>query len=90
MSMWGTRSHARTSNRSPRALAVCDRCGGLWNHIDLRWQVEWQGAQIQNLRVLVCPQCYDTPNEQLRTLLIPADPVPVDNPRPQIPADGDS
>lgn len=90
MGMWINKSRGRTNNRSPRALGVCDRCGGLWNNIDLKWQVEWQGNQIQNLRVLVCPRCYDIPNEQLRSILIPADPVPVSNPRPQIPSDGDN
>lgn len=89
MSIWGNNSHGRTNNRSPRALAICDRCGGLWNRPDLRWQYEWSGVQMQNLRILVCPPCYDKPNEQLRSILIPADPVPIDNPRPQIPADGD-
>lgn len=45
---------------------------------------------MQNLRILVCPKCYDLPNEQLRSILIPADPVPLQNPRPQIPSDGDN
>lgn len=82
------RSRGRTNNRSPRAVAVCDRCGGLVNHVNLRSQHEWNGSQLQDLRILVCSKCYDIPNEQLRSLMIPADPVPVNNPRPQIPPDG--
>lgn len=81
MAVWVNRSHARVNNRSPRALGICDRCGGLWNHYKLRWQVEWAGSQIQNLRQLVCPECYDIPNEQLRSIIIPPDPVPIQNPR---------
>lgn len=88
MGMWVNKSRGRTNNSSPRALGICDRCGGLWNNIDLRWQYDWAGAQLQNKRVLVCPECYDIPNQQLRSILIPADPVPIQNPRPQIPADG--
>ena len=34
-----------------------------------------------NTRVLVCRRCEDVPQEQLRTIVIPADPVPIMNPR---------
>jgi hypothetical protein len=30
---------------------------------------------------LVCKTCYDTPQEQLRAIVVPADPVPIINPR---------
>jgi len=33
--------------------------------------------------MLVCDDCYDTPQEQLRTIVLPADPQPVDDPRPE-------
>jgi len=65
------------------AAAICDRCGGVWNHRDLSWQVEWRGAVLQNIRLLVCKSCYDTPNEQLRAITLPADPVPIANARVQ-------
>ncbi|HEX3587799.1 MAG TPA: hypothetical protein VH024_17500 [Candidatus Angelobacter sp.] len=49
------------------------------------FQFEWQGAQLQNLRRLVCTRkCLDEPNEQLRSYSPPADPVPVLNPRPDL------
>jgi hypothetical protein len=35
------------------------------------------------LRILVCGDCYDEPQEQLRAIVVPADPVPVMNPRIQ-------
>lgn len=39
---------------------------------------------MQNLRVLVCDSCYDKPQQSgQRTILIPADPVPIMNPRPE-------
>lgn len=38
---------------------------------------------LQNIRLLVCSHCYDTPNQQLRTIILPPDPLPVFNPRPE-------
>lgn len=72
---------ARTSARSPQAHAICDRCGFRYNHVNLRWQYDWAGASLINRRILVCNTCYDTPQEQLRAIVIPADPVPIQNPR---------
>lgn len=72
---------ARTSASSPQAFAVCDRCGIWYNHVDLRWQFDWRGATMQNIRLLVCNFCYDTPQSQLRAIVLPADPVPIVNPR---------
>ena len=74
---------ARTSARNPQAHAICDRCGFRYNHVDLRWQYDWRGATIQNIRLLVCSPCYDTPQEQLRAIVVPADPVPINQPRIQ-------
>jgi hypothetical protein len=54
----------------------------LWyNHDRLRWQFDWAGASLINKRILVCDTCYDEPQEQLRAIIIPADPVPIINPR---------
>lgn len=72
---------ARTSARSPQAHAICDRCGFRYNHVDLRWQYDWGGASIINKRLLVCNPCYDKPQEQLRAIVVPADPMPIINPR---------
>lgn len=74
---------ATTSSRNPRAFAVCDRCGIWYNHSNLRWQYDWRGASLQNLRLLVCNSCYDEPQSQLRAIVVPADPVPIVNPRIQ-------
>ena len=74
---------ASISARSPRALGVCDRCGFLYNLNQLKWQHEWSGVKLQNLRLLVCAGCLDVPQEQLRAIVLPPDPVPVMNPRPE-------
>jgi hypothetical protein len=74
---------ARASAQRPRAFAVCDRCGIWYNHHKLVWQFDWAGASIVNKRSLVCPRCLDNPQQQLRAIILPADPVPVMNPRPE-------
>ena len=74
---------ARTSAKSPQAHAICDRCGFRYNHVDLRWQFDWRGTSLQNIRLLVCNSCTDEAQQQLRAIVIPADPVPIVNPRIQ-------
>ena len=74
---------ARTSSSSPQAHAICDRCGFRYNHVQLNWQFDYAGASLINKRLLVCRTCYDTPQEQLRAVVIPADPMPIINPRVQ-------
>jgi len=74
---------ARTDARNPQAHAICDRCGFRYNHVALRWQYDWRGASMANIRLLVCDTCYDMPQEQLRAIVIPADPIPIQNPRTQ-------
>jgi len=72
---------ARISARNPRAAAQCDRCGFIYNHSDLSWQYDWAGASLINKRILVCERCNDVPQQQLRAIVVPADPVPIQNPR---------
>jgi hypothetical protein len=74
---------ASTSASNPQAHAICDRCGFRYNHVALKWQYDWRGASLQNIRLLVCNDCYDEPQEQLRAIIIPADPVPINQPRLQ-------
>lgn len=68
---------ARVSARNPQAQAVCQRCGIWYNRVDLKFQFEWRGAQLQNLYILVCEDCYDVPQSQLRAITLPADPTPI-------------
>lgn len=81
MSYGSQAGRARTSASSPQAHAICDRCGFRYNHVDLKWQYDWRGAQLANVRVLVCSSCTDTPQEQLRAIVLPADPTPIINAR---------
>lgn len=74
---------ARINSRNPQAAAVCDRCGGVFNHVDLQWQFDYAGASLINKRILICYLCLDTPQQQLRAVVLPADPMPIINPRPQ-------
>jgi hypothetical protein len=62
----------------------------MWNHYQLRWQFDWRGTKLLNTRFLVCPDCYDEYQQNgQRTIILPADPVPIQNSRPEqyVPAD---
>ena len=74
---------ARTSPSNPQAHAICDRCGFRYNNVNLSWQFDWAGASLINKRLLVCSSCNDVPQQQLRAIIVPADPVPIMNPRLQ-------
>jgi hypothetical protein len=79
------RPHGRASvsSSNPRAFGICDRCGFLYNHNRLQWQFDYAGAGLINKRILICNSCNDTPQAQLRAIVLPADPVPIMNPRVQ-------
>jgi hypothetical protein len=80
---WRYHGRAKVSPSSPSAFGVCDRCG-IWHSLrDLTWQFEWAGTRLQNLRLLVCDRCLDVPQPQLKARIIPPDPVPVFNARPE-------
>ncbi len=80
---WHQNGRARISARSPVAKGICDRCQFMYTLSDLKWQYQYAGVTLQNIRLLVCDHCYDTPQEQLRTIVLPPDPLPVFNPRPE-------
>ena len=79
------RPHGRASvsSKNPRAFGICDRCGFLYNHDQLQWQFDYAGAGLINKRILVCSPCLDTPQNQLRAIVLPQDPTPIQNPRVQ-------
>jgi len=72
---------AKVSSKNPRAFAVCDGCGFLYNRIDLQFQYQWMGPRTQSTNMLVCEDCLDVLQEQLRTIILPPDPVPIEDPR---------
>ena len=74
--------YTRVNPQNPEAFAQCDRCGFWRQSSDLIWQTAWAGTHIYNVQELVCKdRCFDTPNEQLRTIILPPDPPPVLNAR---------
>lgn len=80
---WRFTGRARVNVRNPQAFAVCDRCGIWYNQRDLQWQFDFRGPNLQNLRILVCRHCLDLPQPQLKPRIIPADPLPIMNARPE-------
>lgn len=74
---------AKVDPNSPKAFAVCQRCGFWYNHVDLTWAVDYRGKDLQNLRLLVCDICLDVPQPQNKPVIITADPIPVMNARPE-------
>jgi hypothetical protein len=61
----------------PRAFAICQRCGSLYNSYKLNWQHQWLGTKLQNKWLQVCQGCTDKPSVFLRQIIIPPDPPPV-------------
>lgn len=74
----------RVNPLAPEAAAVCDRCGRWFQLNALRFQYEWSGTHLYNTGALVCTEggCYDIPQEQFRTIILPPDPPPLPNARP--------
>lgn len=82
---------AKISARSPEALAICQRCGFMFNLSDLQWQWDWQqGPRLKNLRIQVCRTCLDVPQENGRTIVLPPDPIPKMYPLPEDYASADN
>lgn len=74
---------ARVSASNPEAFAVCQRCGIWYNRVDLANQMAWRGTALLPTWLFVCKRCYDTPNEQDRVFVPPADPIPILLPFPE-------
>lgn len=70
---------------NPLARGICDKTGFVFRHVDLVKQMEWRGNSLVWTGFLVGKPYEDVPNEQLRTILFPPDPVPVDMARPYRP-----
>ncbi len=80
------RPHPRNADVNPDrpvAWATDDRSGFVTNHNKLSWQMEWAGTELINKRILVGRDNLDVPNPQLRTIILPPDPAPLFNARPE-------
>jgi hypothetical protein len=80
---WRPHGPAEVDPNNPRAWATCDQCGWITNLYKLSYQYKFAGTSLINTNFLVCPTCLDTPNPNLKTIVLPPDPKPVFNPRPE-------
>lgn len=79
---WRFHGHARPDPTKTSAQGICDSCNFSYQLSELKFQYEWRGTSLQNTWFRKCPKCLDKPAEFLKTILLPADPVPVSYPRP--------
>ena len=82
--VWHPTGHARVNSRNPSAIGVCQRCGFWYQRSQLVPQFQWAGVKLQNLDLYVCKRtCLDVPQPQLKTIVIPPDPLPIYRPFPE-------
>src|SRR5690349_2618198 len=65
-----------TNINHPEYVGYCQRCSTKRYFADLQFQFDFRGNALANLQILVCPECYDTPNEQLRPIITGPDGLP--------------
>lgn len=66
------------------AWTTCDRCGFISNQSDMQFQYDFLGGPTpQNTGYLYCPRCIDGLRFQNKLLIIPPDPPPIFNTRPE-------
>ncbi len=81
MGGFAPKGHAHLDPQHPSAFAICERCGFLYNHRELQWDIQYHGRNLRRTGFLVCDACNDNPNPTLRPVVLPPDPVPILNPR---------
>jgi hypothetical protein len=79
--MYRYHGRAEVDPSNPRAFGVCDRCGFLYNLVNLMFQYRFAGTATVNTNFRVCSRCLDPLNPQSMTRLLPPDPMPVLNAR---------
>lgn len=80
---WRPHGRAEVSESKPRAWGICQRCGFMTNLYKLQWQWQWGGFTLFNTGLLVCDECWDKPAQFLKTVVLPPDPPPLYNVRPE-------
>lgn len=81
---WRFHGRARVSASAPQAFGRCDRCGIWYNRVDLVPETEWFGNELRPTGQIVCTRtCEDEPFPFYRPVILPPDPLPVLNPRPE-------
>jgi len=83
--MYRYHGRAEVNPDNPHAFGVCDRCGFWYNLKDLVWQYEYEGGSTPiNKHILVCTRtCLDNLNFQFALQILPPDPPPLYNTRPE-------
>lgn len=83
--MGSTSKHGRAviNPTAPEAVGICDGCGFCFNLMDLRFQWDFAGTSMINRQIRVCNTCYDSPQWQLRSIVLQPDPLPAYQPRPE-------
>lgn len=69
--------------RNPEALGMCDYSNFVGMRKDLVRQMEWRGDGLVWTGLLVNRVFADIPNEQGRSPILPPDPIPIVQARPQ-------
>lgn len=67
----------------PDPWATSDRSGFIGDHSKMLFQLQYAGSQLINTGLLVHPDEYDDPNPQFMTIVLPPDPDPLMNARPE-------
>ena len=73
--------YVRVDPQNPEGAGECQRCSRWYQLRELVWQDAWGGVKLYNTQLLVCQECYDIPNENLRTIILEPDPPPLLNAR---------
>lgn len=74
---------AEVDPTAPRAWGTSDRNGMIGQHNRMQWQYDWAGFELINQRILVHEDELDVPQRQLGSIIIPPDPLPIPNARPE-------
>lgn len=73
-----------TKDATAGAWTTCDRCGLIDNQSRMQWQYDFQGGPVPiNRNLLFCPRCLDGLRYQNQPIIIPPDPPPLFNTRPE-------
>lgn len=77
---------AEVDSDNPEAWGTCDKCGFITQLSKMVWQYDYRGSSIpQNTFILTCgrPTCLDLLNPQDAPFILPPDPLPIFNARPE-------
>lgn len=84
MSRIGIKPKYSTRDAHAGPWTTCDRCGLIDNLSRMQFQYDFLGGSTpQNLHLLHCSRCMDDLNYQRKLIIIPPDPPPIFNTRPE-------